>query len=174
MIELPEGWTSWKTLKLVEPELVQETSYFNEDMFCLKSPDGRFMLDIGWYGGDVDAGSYKCYLVEMRSNLSEEESLRLALGDGPWDNALETFSTRKTSEVLQWLSKTISTIHAKHYAPPRSTAKPESFLFQHYEKAMLDGSGTHHEYVIINDISDGVALALKKQFEDKHPGERLR
>jgi hypothetical protein len=162
MIRLPEGWESWKMLSLLEPELITDPLYFDEDLFFLKSSDGRFILDVGWYGGDAQTGSYKCYLVEMRPDLSEDEY-------HPWDDALETFSTRKTSEVLQWLSRTLSDVHAKHYSAPKETAaQVESFLFQHYEESMLKGHGTHSEYVIINDISDEVAVVLKTKFESKH------
>jgi hypothetical protein len=110
MIELPKGWSTWKTMPLLEPEVldVTDADILDEDMFYLKSPDDRFLLDVGWYGGEARNGSYKCYLVEMRPDLSDDEY-------HPWDDALETFSTKKTSEVWQWLSKTLSHVHAKHY-----------------------------------------------------------
>lgn len=106
MIHLPEGWTEWKSMPMLEPELLHEGYFFpDEDMYQIRSPGQRFVLDVGWYGS-FEEGTYMCCLVENLADHPEKN---------PWDEPLETFKTRKTSEVWQWLSKTVSAVHQKHF-----------------------------------------------------------
>jgi hypothetical protein len=90
-------------MPMLEPELLDDYFFPDEDMFQIRSPKQEFILDVGWYGNHED-GTYMCCLVEIDDDRP---------GYDPWTNPIEIFKTRRTADVWQWLSKTVSDVHRK-------------------------------------------------------------
>lgn len=77
-------------------ELPNDAEWLDTDLWTAKSPDGRFLLDVGWYPQGDPKGSFHCRVIEWND----------------WDSPSEQFSTRSTVEAAAWAVFISSDLHS--------------------------------------------------------------
>lgn len=98
-VTAPAGWLVWPGSQLpkIDPDDLEGdfTNLLTQDMAQLVSPDGHFIIDVGWLPDCNPSGAYTCVVIR----------------DQRWERPLVKISTRSYEDVLRWVQKMIETIN---------------------------------------------------------------